>query len=286
MFARTLRQNLIDQLKGAELFQTKLLPDTKAGHVFPAIRRNSVDFYYKGGNLFSFKEKGKFETHIKYASIFNFDGDYIREDYLSKIKPIASFIEGYERIKENCARYASVETNGVSNIYSRHSYVSRPSDNEVVLDIEISFRAAIGGRHQDRIDLLLFNKEEKRLRFYEAKHFSNKEIWSKTGRKPQVVEQVSRYKAQINQSSAEIIKAYTQYIQVVNDLFDLKLEPPQTLDAEVVLLIFGFDRDQLKGRFRTLLETDGSLKNIKYYAIGNEALLEIKNLWSRPRNSP
>jgi hypothetical protein len=211
---------------------------------------------------------------------------YILEDDLGKIKPIASFVEGYERIKENCARYASVETNGVSNIYSRHSYISRPSNNEVVLDIEISFKSAKGGRHQDRIDLLLYNKKEKCLRFYEAKHFSNKEIWAKVGHRPQVVEQVARYEAQINQSSAEIIEAYTQYIQIVNDLFDLELEPPKMLDMEVVLLIFGFDRDQQQGRFRTLLEADGSLKDIKYYAIGNEAQVEIKNLWGRPKNSP
>jgi hypothetical protein len=152
-----------------------------------------------------------------------------------------------------------------------------------VLDIEISFEALSGGRHQDRLDLLLFNKGEKRLRFYEAKHFSNKEIWSKAGTRPKVVQQILRYKDQIERTKLQIIKAYTQYVQIVNELFDLKLEPPQSLDPEVVLLIFGFDRDQLQGRFKMLLEVDGSLEDIKYYAIGNEAQLEIKNLWDRPR---
>lgn len=283
MFTRTLRQNLIDQLKSTELFQAKLLPDIKAGHVFPAVRRHSVDFYYKGGNLFSFKQNGEFETHIKYASIYNFGGEYILEDDLGKIRSITSFVEGYERIKENCSRYASAEKKGVSNIYSRHSYVSRPSNNEVVLDIEVSFRAATGGRHQDRLDLLIFNKSEKQLRFYEAKHFSNKEIWSKISTKPKVVQQISRYKAQIQGAEPIIIAAYTEYVRIVNNLFDLEIEEPQSLDPEVVLLIFGFDRDQLKGRFKVLLEADSSLEGIKYYAIGNEAQLEIKNLWHRTR---
>jgi hypothetical protein len=47
MFTRTLSQNLIDQLKSAELFQAKLLPDIKTGQVFPAVRNQSVDFYYR-----------------------------------------------------------------------------------------------------------------------------------------------------------------------------------------------------------------------------------------------
>jgi len=60
-----------------KLFTEKLLPDIEKGTVFPAIRRDYVDFYHKGGNLFSFR-KG-FSTHKKYASIIKSKSDYISE---------------------------------------------------------------------------------------------------------------------------------------------------------------------------------------------------------------
>ena len=54
------------------------------------------------------------------------------------------------------------------------------------LDIEVSFDnkdedkpdANRKRNRQDRIDILLFNKSESKLRFVEAKHFSNTDIRS------------------------------------------------------------------------------------------------------------
>ena len=66
-------------------------------------------------------------------------------------------------IKENCSLYSGVESQGVSKIYESYSFASIKSKNSpiVVLDIEVSFESIDENRLQDRIDVLLFEKEEK-----------------------------------------------------------------------------------------------------------------------------
>lgn len=278
MFVRRFNENLIKQLLEEDLYQQRLAKDVEKGNVFPAIRKNSIGFYYCGGNLFSFN--GKFQTHLKYASVLNYDKNYITEPDLHIVKPIATFAEGYDRIKENCSLYSGVETASVANIYSKNSYVCSPKDT-VVLDIEISFGSEDEDRNQNRIDMLLYNKIEKRLRFYEAKHFTNKEIWSQVGKKPKVVKQIERYNRQIQKDQDHILQGYKDYVDIVNELFNLNMSTPTAMDSEVVLLIFGFDRDQLQGRFKTLLKDDHSLDGIQHYAIGDESKIELGNVWRR-----
>ena len=66
----------------AELVKEKLFTDCilrdvlepkkgKRGGVFPAIRNDSIDFYYAGGGLFSFNKSRGFATHHKYALVAN-----------------------------------------------------------------------------------------------------------------------------------------------------------------------------------------------------------------------
>ena len=67
MLKRDLNSELIKRLKDNEVFKNKLIPDIEKGNVFPAIRNNRIDFYFKGGKLFSFNKAG-LSTHIKYAT--------------------------------------------------------------------------------------------------------------------------------------------------------------------------------------------------------------------------
>lgn len=118
MFRRNLGSVTIDGLKGDELFTEKLIPDIRKGTVFPAIRGGRVDFYHKGGKLFSYDKK--FSTHKKYASAIESDSEYISEsDLQQKVKVITKFSDGYEQIKENCFLLSGVEAEGVSRIYHR-----------------------------------------------------------------------------------------------------------------------------------------------------------------------
>ena len=52
-FVRKISNNLINNLKSQQLYINHLKQDLL---VFPAIRNESIDFYYSGGNLFKFKK--------------------------------------------------------------------------------------------------------------------------------------------------------------------------------------------------------------------------------------
>ena len=67
MFVRELKEEISTSLQEASLFKKKLLPDIKKGEIFPAIRKGRLDFYHKGGKLFSYDSR--FKTHIKFASV-------------------------------------------------------------------------------------------------------------------------------------------------------------------------------------------------------------------------
>jgi len=278
-FKRTMNEELKRKLIGEPLYK-QLLPDIKDnGEVFPAIRNEVIDFYHKGGRLFSYDKEG-FKTHVKYASAYREHPEaYITESMLGNLKQIQNFTEGYERIKENCSLYSGVEAQGVSKIYGNYSFASSKSENSsfVVLDIEVSFEAIDEDRLQDRIDVLLFDKEKKRLIFCEVKHFSNSEIWAEKVEDIKVVKQIRRYIDQIKDKENQIIAAYKNYVAVVNYLFRVLLPEPEQICPIVPLIIFGFDRDQLKGRFKDLFK-EKIESAITYYPIGNVSSIKLENL--------
>lgn len=250
-FERKLEQQIIDELTKNDLWNEKLKIDCQNQQVFMAIRNNTIGFYHKGGRIFNFDRNG-FKTHIKYASVIdNSEKNYLTEKELSSNILITDFKKNYCRIKENCSLYSGIEAQGVSDIYHTYSYFS--NENIVVLDAEISFEALdkTTGKKQDRIDFLLFDKKSLTLKFVEAKHYSNKEIWSNT--RPKVIGQIIKYEDQIKNNIKDIIPAYKKYIEAINSIFNLSLPFPVKVEKEVALLIFGFDKDQKKGRLQKLI---------------------------------
>jgi len=290
-FTRGFDAAAINHFKETSLFLEKLLPDFTAQNVFLAIRDGQTfDIYHKGGKLFSYHNG--FSTHIKYASILTYKDDYIPESVLTNPEQrntllVTDFNNGYKRIKENCALHSGPEAAGVSNIYSKYSYLS--NSPIVVLDIEVSFEVLPGTEGiQDRIDILLFNKETRQLKFVEAKEFSNKEIWSQRGTRPQVItDQLPRYEAQIINKEADIVSAYTNAVNSINNIFNIQLPTPLTVVHDPTLLIFGFDANQRDGRLNDIFLTDGSRRKengtdqrFPCYCIGDIKRLEIQNLWN------
>jgi len=284
------RFNDIEKLKHEQLFREDLYPDIREKpktkrdcRVFPAVRNDRIDFYYKGGKLFSYDGKSGFTTHHKYASVirFNDKNPYITD---KNLQAISSFSDGYHRIKENCKHYSGVEAQGVSQIYGNFSCATTErQSNIVVLDIEISLRRdsedkvpepGIQSRAKsDRIDLLLFNTKTGLLRFFEAKDFSNSDIRAIPTRIPAIVNQMKRYAKQLKTENVlqQMISSYSKHVDVINKLFDPKkpIPKPQYLDTTPRLLVFGFDRAQLTGKLKSeinRLETDYELS---VYAIGN-----------------
>lgn len=282
-FVRTLKRGLLQSLKKEALFKNKLKKDCQSQKVFLALRNVNIDFYHKGGRLFEFDQRG-FHTHLKYAAVIPKQGkDYLTEKELSKPKAkyqlASNFIKSYSRIKENCSNYSGKEALGVSCLYHKHSYHSM--EEVVVLDIEISFEGLSDDKikTQDRIDILLFNKKTTELQFVEAKHYSNKEIWSDKDSIPKVISQLDKYEKQIKSKKQTIINEYSDYVHLLNSIFQISLPNPTMINDRVKLLIFGFDRDQQNGRLKDLIIQKPEYSAYNIYAKGNIKNVEMKKIW-------
>jgi len=265
-FSRYIDNKIISNLKDTDLWGKKLSADCfKNSNVFLAIRDNYFSFYYNGGRLFRFGSEG-FSTNVKYVAFIDkpLEGDIFEKNI---------FLDGYDRIKENCKKYsADTEAQGVSCIYHKYPYTSDKS-NVVVLDIEIT----APGDKETRIDILLFNKDLRKLRFIEAKKYDNKEIKSKT--KPEVVEQLERYEELIARRN-DFLPAYKEHIDTLNKFFSQKLSTPEKMDDKVRLLIFGFDKDQKEGGLDKITKKLNSY-NVSCYSIGNIKGISAENLWKK-----
>ncbi|MDL1985893.1 MAG: type I restriction enzyme HsdR N-terminal domain-containing protein [Deltaproteobacteria bacterium] len=272
---RGLKETIENNLRTSNFWTHYIDNDCKDQNVFLAIRNNQIDFYHKGGRLFCFDRNG-FKTHLKYASVITANGrDYLTESELSGYRLASDFETNYQRIKENCSNYSGIEASGVSDLYHKHSYLS--SSNVVVLDIEVSFESLDEQKKQDRIDILLYNKDSQTLQFVEAKHYSNKEIWSKTT--PEVISQIERYESQIAERKSEILTEYSEYTRTLNRILNISLPEPTDIEDKVTLLIFGFDNDQKNGRLKKLITGKTEYSGVKNYSIGNIKQVVIENLW-------
>lgn len=273
---RNLKKSIKKDLLKSDLWRKNIENECINENVFCAIRNNIVDFYYKGGRLFKYDKNG-FKTHIKYASVIKSKGkSYLGESDLKNFNLASDFDQNYERIKENCKNYSGLEALGISEIYHKKSYLT--TNNIVVLDIEVSFVGLTNDVTNDRIDILLYNKKTSTLQFIEAKHYSNGEIWSRTT--PKVINQIKKYEQQIHQKKKKIISEYTKYIKAINSIFGINLPFPSFIDPKVTLLVFGFDRDQSKGKLKRLIINNKAYQGIKSYQIGDTKNIKMKNLWN------
>ena len=239
--------------------------------VFPAIRNDGVHFYYKGSRIFTYSS-GEFRTHFKFLQPAGYK-DYISIENVNDINfKDVGFLDLYDGIKDNASKYAGVESQGVSSLYSESSFVGK-HEGVVVLDVEFRFNK------KDRVDLLLYNIDKKTLMFVEAKHFTNVELWSSKDGNRKVVNQLDKYTSAIGNGEA-IIANYNHYIENIKDIFNIALPPAEHCIPYCGLYVFGFDGDQKGGKLKDGLLMDGTLDNYKYYALGNPKNIDIDNLWN------
>ena len=291
---------VVKNLLNEKLWNEKLKNDCLEGNVFMALRNNYISFYHEGGKLFDYNNNCEFKTHIKHAAVIDIDDKkndkpskkkkpvvYITEKELKTAKLIDNFYERYEAVKNNCKPHAMDEEIGLSRLYQKFSYSSKHNSNVVVLDIQVSFsyeeEIIDKINKQDRIDILLLNKKDKKLRFIEAKLASNGDIVADKGRIPAVIDQIDRYRKQIEERKVEIEKAYKKYAETVNKIFEKELLPATNLevDKQVGLLVFDFSGDIKKGRLDEHVTGNSRYKNAKIpvYCIGKIKDIKADNLW-------
>jgi hypothetical protein len=282
-FERNFKPAAIEKLRQEELYDKCLRPDIKNGLVFPAVRKDRMDFYYMGGKLFSYNVRNGFTTHHKYASVIrsNSQRPYVTD---SNLEAISSFVEGYKRIKDNCSLYSGVEAEGVSHVYGEFSCArSDRTERVVVLDIEVSLRrngeskepepGTVKRASSDQIDLLLFDTKSRALRFFEAKDFSNREIRALQTNAPKIEKQMKRYREQLENPDVreEMLKGYRKHVAVINQLFEPKqhLPEPEVIDPIPRVLVFGFDSSQYKKLKHEAERLEKKPYSLFVYAIGD-----------------
>lgn len=287
-FRREFSKEKVDSLNKTALFKGKLSDDIVHGEVFPSIRNNVMHFYYKGGRLFEYTDK--FKTNIKYGFVPDESYDYIVESDLKNIVPVKDFAKGYKVIKDRCSAYCHIEALGVSALYKDSAWRKKACQGDIVLlDIEAMFsrndnenvngaesiddKIAPKYRH-DRFDIVLYNNKSREIRVFEAKHFSNNELWSNN--EPRVIEQIQRYENVIKDREKEIISAYTQQIEIMNNLFSKSYEAPKTICKRMGLLIFGFDTNQM-----TKITEQYKKRNVSIYKIGDVKKISASTLYKR-----
>jgi hypothetical protein len=269
--------------------------------VFPAIRGGYICFYYGGSRLFKY-ENGKFTTHVKFGFIpkcGDGNGEF-KEEALGTMPPIANFCEGYEWIKARAAKHAKdakPEAAGVSALHRFSPFNKNRADGDcryVLLDTEISFNpkdieadadeADTGPKgSQDRLDLVLYDTQDRRLLFCEAKHYSNDEFWDGT-----VVSQITRYNKQLQNKWKVILEQYGNYVDGMNALFGTSLPVPTGVQKECGLFLLGYNGVQEK-RLKEFKETEAGayVNKLPYYPHGNprNKQMRIATLWNHVKKS-
>ncbi|MDP3151464.1 MAG: hypothetical protein Q8N23_02260 [Archangium sp.] len=240
------------------------------------IRDESLNVYYGGASLIRVDFRGgriRAQTHYKYLVTSPEAGDYV--SFLvgtsGQLEPVAggggAQISPNElrELKSNARAHSGEEKSGVHKIAL--------SNRVGVLDLEVAFVAVGGDASQasseehsddggtlDRIDLAVLEAktEHPRLIFFEAKHFTNKELRSSRPAPP-VFEQLERYEEDLVHYSGQIKETYqrvasnllalTGKIQTNDERRGLleKTVEKLEIDTRPQLLVFGFDDDQKKG---------------------------------------
>lgn len=227
--------------------------------LFIAIRKEYLNVYYKGQSIcrLFYKDIIKGATHKKYLGIdepgyfYSENGEFSNEK--SKIKSLSEIIQ----LKENINKYVGKEKD--------KSYTEIINNEKCILDVEIAFvrpkvvkptkKSEYEISSIDYLALESDSNDKPSLVFYEAKHFTNSEIRSRT--EPKVIGQIKRYKQALKDHNDEIIRSYKL---VSKNLLDLHILDKRNykgtdiqmnilrIDPEPRLIIFGNNQNSVNNK--------------------------------------
>ena len=228
---------------------------------FVAIRDNYLNVYYRGNSLLKldWNQRDKSMTgqvHYKYLLRPNIrESEYVKVDEKGEVtmpdEPMFSTkIGAVPALKKASQVYAGDEKDGV------HRIALNKKHN--VVDVEVAFR--VSGL---RVDLAALQEtgDIPKLVFYEAKHFSNKELRAKGDRNPSVIDQLDRYSVLLEKNKKPLEESYRKVCKNLKDLNGLKqrhhgrhevldrvVQRGLDVDPTPRLVVFGFDQDQRDGK--------------------------------------
>lgn len=297
----------LDQLArqdGGSWWRDVLLRDD----VFLAVRRNSLNVYYRGGSIFRIDDRGDGtaspKTHVKYL---------VRQQ-----QALAELVDGEFRPNGiGWTHYVNGETlkdmiRAASDLAGAEKTGLHPliMGSPAVIDVEIALgraqeseangssadsTASSANRHQDRLDVATLERQgaDVAVVFHEAKHFTNTALRARS-RSPAVVDQLRRYRSTLIHHTPALIARYQAACRAIMRLDAMRRHvrvdagpgsPPPldpivkevatgnavlAIDPDPRLIVFGFDADQKKGQLQIILK---ALKeadpNLAVYAAGD-----------------
>jgi hypothetical protein len=280
----------------------------KRDDVFLAVRRNSLNVYYRGGSIFRIDDNGDGtvspKTHVKYL---------VRQQ-----QALAELVDGEFRPNGiGWTHYVGPETlrdmiRAASDLAGAEKTGLHPliMGSPAVIDVEIALGRAQEGkangstpddtarptnRNLDRLDVATLERQSTDIAvvFHEAKHFTNAALRARSG-SPAVVNQLRRYRSTLIHHTPALIARYQAACRAIVRLDAMRHHvrlgagaseplPPDpmvqevatgnavlTIDPNPRLIVFGFDADQKKGQLQIILST---LKNadpsLAVYAAGD-----------------
>lgn len=213
----------LDNEKNIEIFNL-LKSDIFSGEVFPAVRKNQLYFYYKGGCLYKFS-----------------NGAFTRDKAYKKYDSGTANLSDYEAAKKQIehkfttTKGENKERRLLDSLY-RFTFGNNRVLGTVVLDIEVNLNGTIGGGK--KCDLVLYNTLSRELMFVEGKVFSDSRVNVKCGFIPEVIGQVKTYSASIIEQKQVIIEQYANHVSIINRLFATNYIAPVSLVQPAKLLVY------------------------------------------------
>lgn len=224
-FIRSFDSSKIKKLSdaSAELF-AKLKNDTYAGLVFPAVRKGEVHFYYKGGCLYKFNG-------------ISFARDKAYGAYSDRTDGLDEYAKA-KRQNENkfTNTGGSAKERQLLDRLNSHTFNRERKTKTVVLDMEIRLNGTVG--ENKKCDMVLLNTETRQIMFVEGKVFSDNRVNRTVGNRPEVIEQVNIYTAELAEQAQAIELQYAEHISIINALFGTTYEVNNCLVTTAKLLVY------------------------------------------------
>lgn len=273
-FIRTFEQAQIQKMTSgdnAELF-AKLKADILKGEVFPAVRKNELYFYYKGGCLYKFS-----------------CGSFKRDKNFEKFGEGLEGISSYEKVKkENEIKFTNVggkaKERQLLDELNRHTFNRNYGGNVVVLDIEVNLNGELG--RGKKCDLVLLNTQTDELMFVEGKVFSDSRVNVKPPNIPEVIEQVNTYSAAIAEQRQVILEQYARHIEIINGLFGTSYRPPIRLVEPAKLLVYETPEIPNKNGEHSIDKIKTELGTNTVLWVKERSKLTLDDIWNSLNNEP
>ena len=272
------------------------------GKAFLTIRKDQITVYYNGNRLcnmyspdFEPTVSELFLPLLRSPILMNRvnktmnDYEYVNESEWKRKARIGSNAEGIEyhfsniwpEICLNITAHQTAESYQVSKLYKYSPLNPNNKSSIVLLDVEAVF-AVPGTRKSERIDLVFYHKEERRLIFVEAKGLWDNRLFPNNKKDPKIIDQISRYEAILKdpQERANSKIQYNRVIDYYNKLGGTHLEPIGDKDPILGLLLFGYSDAERKDKDGDLAKVKKMLnkEKIKCYNIGDTGSFTDKTI--------